>query len=204
MCRPHSQIQNIQRSKPSTLEHDLLHSQFQQHSLLFTCLIIALTTAARVHARNPAGACFHKKCSHFMPGCSSIRRGGCGRFVADANDSLMGILQTATKCVGNSVSFCFSCFCKWLHSRESKKSSRFCCEFRFESVLGGFRGWDRWLESHSSASSCGLNFLFSANPERLIWELGWFMQGWLCLEGRCCWPLLWKLRIFCRICIDFH
>lgn len=198
MCRPHSQTQNTQHPKPSALEHDLLHSQFQQHSLLFTCLIIALKTAARVHARNPAGACFHKKCSHFMPGCSAVCRGGWRRFVADANDSLMGILQTARKRVGNSILFCFSYLCKWLHSQESKKSYHFCCKFRFESALGGLKGRGWWLESHlldhSSASSCGPSNTFSLVQTQ---RASYGSCGGLCRAG-----CVWRAGVAGHFCVN--
>lgn len=82
-------------AKASTLERDLILSQFQRQGFVFTCLIIAVKAVTSPHAPNPAGASFHKKCSHFMPGCSPVHRGGGWRFVADANDSLVGIPQTA-------------------------------------------------------------------------------------------------------------
>lgn len=70
-----------------------------------------------------------------------------------------------------------------------KKSSLFCCKFRFESALGGFRGWDRgwWLESHllehSSASSCGLSNAFSLVKTQRSSSGTW---GGLCRAG-CVW-----------------
>lgn len=75
-----------------------------------------------------------------MPGCSPVRRGGWQRFVADANDSLMGILQTARKCVGNSILLCCSCLYKRLHSWEKKNNHLFFTVSSDLKVLWGASG----------------------------------------------------------------
>jgi len=104
----------------------MIRSQFRQHSFVFTCLIIAAKTVTHVRARNPTGASFHKQRSRFMHGCSAVCRGGWQRSVANANDSLMGILQTARKRLCNFILILIQlpievAFCDILHLSRVKK-----------------------------------------------------------------------------------
>lgn len=150
-----------------------------------------------VHARNPAGASFHKKRSHFTHGCSAVRRGGWRRSVVNANHSLMGILQTARKCLCNfililiqlpiEVAFCVP--------REPKRSQHFCHKFIFKLALGGLTAQGRASSSQAEAwcpepvrwgtsalppaasYSSNAFFLVGTNPKSLIWQLWWFLPA---------------------------
>lgn len=176
-----------------------------------------------VHARNPAGASFHKKCSHFTHGCSAVRRGGWRRSVVNANHSLMGILQTARKCLCNFILILIQLPIEVAFGvpREPKRSQHFCHKFIFKLALGGLtaqgrasssqgEAWCpepvRWGASSLPPTPAMLSFWLVQIQRASSGSCDGFcrLQRWLYSEERGCWLLLYHHGVFCRNWIDFH